>query len=301
MAATFTTSLRLTKQGTGDNPNSWGSVLNMQVFELVDAAIAGIETINATGSGDITLTTNNGASDQARKAILAFTGTPAVDRNVVVPALSKTYVVFNNTSANNLVFKASGSSEEIPVSYGEKAFIFCDGTDLYELINTGSLIPSGLIAQWSGTIANIPSGWVFCDGNNGTPDLRDKCIIGARQDDAGVAKTNITGSLTTSGGSASLVTNPSGVHSHGGNTQAHVLTISEIPPHTHSYARYVSLSNVQINVANSPAWINTGNVNSGSTGGGAGHSHVINEDGAHIHTLTNQLPPYYALAFIMKT
>jgi len=40
-------------------------------------------------------------------------------------------------------------------------------------------ISKGIITAWSGSIANIPSGWYLCDGTNGTPDLRDKFIIGA--------------------------------------------------------------------------------------------------------------------------
>jgi hypothetical protein len=63
-------------------------------------------------------------------------------------------------------------------------------------------IPVGLISMWSGTIATIPSGWRLCDGTNGTPDLRDKFIVGATADEAGAAKTNVTGSLTQSGGAA---------------------------------------------------------------------------------------------------
>jgi len=61
-------------------------------------------------------------------------------------------------------------------------------------------IPSGAIVLWKGTIATIPSGWYLCNGLNGTPDLRDKFVVGAKQDDSGVAKTNITGSLLQSGG-----------------------------------------------------------------------------------------------------
>lgn len=60
------------------------------------------------------------------------------------------------------------------------------------------VIPSGLIAMWSGTIATIPTGWYLCNGSNGTPDLRDRFIVGATQDDT-VAKTNVTGVLTQSG------------------------------------------------------------------------------------------------------
>jgi hypothetical protein len=60
----------------------------------------------------------------------------------------------------------------------------------------------GGICLWSGTIATIPAGYALCNGSNGTPDLRDKFVIGAKQDDAGVPKTNVTGSLTQTGGAA---------------------------------------------------------------------------------------------------
>lgn len=36
-----------------------------------------------------------------------------------------------------------------------------------------------IIVLWSGAIVDIPAGWALCDGNNNTPDLRDKFIIGA--------------------------------------------------------------------------------------------------------------------------
>jgi len=47
---------------------------------------------------------------------------------------------------------------------------------------TTSAIPSGVIVMWSGTIANIPEGWVICDGTNGTPDLTDRFILHADAD-----------------------------------------------------------------------------------------------------------------------
>ena len=86
---------------------------------------------------------------------------------------------------------------------------------------------AGMIVVWSGAIANIPAGWVLCNGSSSTPDLRDKFVIGARSDDAGVAKTLVTGALTQSGGaaththdahSAHEVTQP-GAHSNHSITQ----------------------------------------------------------------------------------
>lgn len=107
----------------------------------------------------------------------------------------------------------------------------------------GGVIPSGGIIMWKGTVATIPSGWVLCNGSNGTPDLRDRFIVGATQDDLGVAKTNVTGSLTQSGGASTgttATTGPSatvqvgtgGAPSYfvGTQTHTHNVTLSAIIP-----------------------------------------------------------------------
>lgn len=63
---------------------------------------------------------------------------------------------------------------------------------------TGGIVPSGGIIMWSGTIANIPTGWFLCDGNNSTPNLTNRFIVCADADDGGVAKSTITGSALQS-------------------------------------------------------------------------------------------------------
>lgn len=65
----------------------------------------------------------------------------------------------------------------------------------------------GLICAWSGAIADIPPGWALCDGRNGTPDLRDKFVVGARQDARGVATSAVEGVYAGAGGSVT--------HTHG--------------------------------------------------------------------------------------
>ena len=57
----------------------------------------------------------------------------------------------------------------------------------------------------TGAIADIPAGFVLCNGSNSTPDLRDKFIIGAHSDDSGTAKTNVTTALTQTGGDKDAV------------------------------------------------------------------------------------------------
>ena len=133
-----------------------------------------------------------------------------------------------------------------------------DGSQLTGIVT----VPQGLIAMWSGNTANIPSGWVLCDGNNSTPDLRDKFIIGAGS----------TYNVSDTGGST--------------ETGAHTLTIAEMPTHSHP------------NVHTSAGWNATHGDNGGmaSTWGSTGDA---GGNGAHSHT--GNLPPYYALAYIMKT
>ena len=92
MASTYTTNIRLTKQGDGDNPNSWGLILNDEVINLVDSAIAGYTTISCSAA-NITLTEANGAADQSRSAMLEFVGTVSADINITIPVKSKFYIV----------------------------------------------------------------------------------------------------------------------------------------------------------------------------------------------------------------
>lgn len=127
-------------------------------------------------------------------------------------------------------------------------------------------VPRGVITLWSGRIAEIPAGWALCDGSQGTPDLRDKFIVGARQDEDGLAKTNISGSLSQSGGSTSI-------------------SVSNLPPHTHSIhleGNYGQGQPAQISACG-PTETYVGSTSSGSTGSG-----------------TAYVQPYYALAYIMK-
>jgi len=98
------------------------------------------------------------------------------------------------------------------------------------------LVPSGGIIMWSGSIASIPTGWYLCNGSNGTPDLRDKFIVGAKQDASGVAKTNIEGSLKQSAAPTHLHSQT--VHSHG-MTHTH-----ELVPHYHAIPMFVGTSRI---------------------------------------------------------
>ena len=82
MASTYTSSNRFTKQGTGENASTWGTILN-SVIDLVDDSLDAVVSVNISAA-DVTLTTNNGTSDQARGRILHIVGEPASARSVTI-------------------------------------------------------------------------------------------------------------------------------------------------------------------------------------------------------------------------
>lgn len=107
-----------------------------------------------------------------------------------------------------------------------------------------ALVPVGAIVMWSGSIAAaaaLAPAWAVCDGTANTPgpDLRDKFIVGASADDAGVAKTNVEGSLKKTGGVTGVKPSAHAALSHAGGAVAdhtgltHGLTIADHPDLTH--------------------------------------------------------------------
>ena len=126
-------------------------------------------------------------------------------------------------------------------------------------------VPSGCILIWSGAEEELPEGWALCDGQDGRPDLRSRFVLGAGS------------------GYAVSVT---------GGEESHILTMSELPRHNHT---------------NSDHYLN---FKTGSNGASAGDTTVVvsgthqysnkavgytGEDAAH-----NNMPPYYALCYIIK-
>ena len=125
MASTFTTLLRLNKPSLGDA--GWGTAVNGGFTDLADSAIAGTTSVDVT-LADVTLTSLNGAADQARQMFLVATGTPGVAREVLVPSTSKLYFV-KNESDDVVTFKVSGQTG-VAVPVGKAMALRVDGTDV---------------------------------------------------------------------------------------------------------------------------------------------------------------------------
>ena len=132
--STFTSRIRLEKQEDGANPNSWGLILNQNVIDLVDDAIAAYTTVTVEAD-DVTLTTENGASDQARSAFIELTGTLTSSIDIVLPAQSKSYFIRNKSvptpSSNTITIKTlAGSGATVGTS--ANGFFICDGVSVHQ-------------------------------------------------------------------------------------------------------------------------------------------------------------------------
>jgi len=150
-----------------------------------------------------------------------------------------------------------------------------------------SSIPTGVIVAWHG--GTLPSGWILCDGTNGTPDLRNRFIYGS---------TTATSTGTVTGGEAT-----------------HILTTAEIPSHDHGGITSTIAAHTHVQNA-AGSWPGGGSVgyyvlregfNTTMAPSATGHS--TSSGGSHSHTITatgsgaahNTMPPYVVLAYIMKT
>jgi len=174
------------------------------------------------------------------------------------------------------------------------------------------LMPSGGIIIWSGSSASIPSGWYLCNGANGTPDLRDRFVVGA----------GTTYAVGATGGQNTITTVPAHTHAVGNlanaSNGAHTHTGTTASGGDHNHLGAASSGN-NGNTAKYPSSLNTGNVyqglNSAITwmGSSGNHTHTFTTDsgGAHTHTISGDVassgnasvdvrPPYYALCYIMK-
>ena len=130
MASSYTTRLALEKQGDGENPNSWGAILNQNVIDLLDTAIAGYQVVSVSSVG-VSLTTNNGTADTARTFGMRFEGLLTANVTVTIPQKEKIYAVFNGTTGSfAITMKTAGGTAVTVPSSGSGTLLACDSIDI---------------------------------------------------------------------------------------------------------------------------------------------------------------------------
>lgn len=191
--ASYTTSLRLVQPATGEYSGTWGTQVNNGLTALVDTSVAGTATITMTAA-DYTLSTANGATDEARAAILNVTGTPGAARNIIVPAVSKLYVVFNNTTGGFAQTVKTSAGTGISVPNGATAYLRCNGTDVVAALNyLGSLTLGAALPITSGGTGSTLT--TYCSL---TANVTGTLPVG----NGGTGATTLTGVLKGNGTSA---------------------------------------------------------------------------------------------------
>ena len=145
---------------------------------------------------------------------------------------------------------------------------------------TASGIPSGVILMWSGAISAIPSGWVICDGNNSTPNLIAKFIRCVASNSTDPGSTGGADTVTLTGGES--------------GTSAHSHSVTD-PGHVHGF-NGANTGGTSGNFENSGSENRSDMILSNTTGISIANSAEANADDAH-----QNMPAYFALAYIMKT
>jgi hypothetical protein len=171
-------------------------------------------------------------------------------------------------------------------------FVLSDANDvvvqtydnLYGIINTqapaATPIPVGVILLWSGSIGSIPAGYALCNGNNGTPDLRNRFIVGAGS----------TFAVDATGGSADSILP---LHTHVATT---VLTD---PGHSHTVVSGIG--------PNDPSTVFTTGIDQdprvtrSTSTAVTGITAATTNTSVGVSATNGNLPPYYALCYIIKT
>lgn len=214
---------------------------------------------------------NGTAIGQGTPALGAFTGLAAQSLNVANQATLGSAVLSGPIGAGGTNY---GTAGQALLSNGPAA-----------APSWGTPIPSGVIVMWSGSIASIPAGWALCNGSNGTPDLRDRFIVGAGQ----------SYPVGNTGGAASVT-----------------LSAFQIPPHNHSFSGTTSVNGLHAHAggaANVGIFSQTGDASQNvqpivsNTSVEGAHSHTFSgiTDATGSGAAHENRPPYLALAYIMKT
>ena len=220
------------------------------------------------GDGDFGTSGQLLSSDGTDTVWIDASTTSVANANNVGTNLNSTdadqFVTFVETSSGNNPIRVDAGIRYNPSTNRLTAGSFAgDGSALTNLTVDGFV--SGMIILWSGAADAIPTGFVLCDGNNNTPDLRGRFVVGHHP-------SNGDYDVNDTGGSESVT-----------------LTLNQIPSHTHSYVGHTYPgSGPEQNQSGGPEDRTSFNVNktTGSAGGGQAHENR---------------PPYYALCYIMKT
>jgi len=144
MASTYSTSLKIELQATGENSGTWGTITNNNFSQVFEFAIAGVYAKTLSGAGPTTLTTGDGpqsqANNEARQNQIIFSGTISTTHIVQFPAVQKTYGLYNNISGGaDVTARLGASGNTVTITNGKYRLVSTDGTNWYDIFTLAGL------------------------------------------------------------------------------------------------------------------------------------------------------------------
>jgi hypothetical protein len=198
---------------TGDLSGTWGTTVNTAITDLLDDAVAGTVTLSA--DADVTLTTTNGADNQARNAIILWTASNGVTtRNITAPAQSKAYVVIN-AGTGSIVVRGSGPTTGVTIPSGTRALVAWNGSDFVKIVSNPAVLTtdvSGLLPIANGGTATATPALVAGANVTITGTWPNQTIAAAAQSATFSELITVTGGSTTAGGIALAEDTDNGVN-----------------------------------------------------------------------------------------
>ena len=293
---------KMTTSSTGTGTVSLGSasvgfqsfadagVSNSDVVQYVIEEGANFEIGTGTYSSSGTTLTRTPTESSNSDNAISLTGTATVS----VTAINSDFNELQHAGVTKVAASATGATVTGTLA---ATALTGDGSALTGIVS----IPSGLIAMWSGTNANIPSGWHLCDGNNSTPDLTERFIIG-REASTNTNNSGGSNTVTLAEGnlpshthdSGNLAAAAGGDHSHSfsGNTSntgahSHSGSTSNTGNHTHSVRKTNSGNGGGLYMHHNLSY-NNPNANAGNVNTAGAHSHNFNTSntGNHSHSFS---------------
>lgn len=196
---TYSTSLKLTLIGDGEETGTWGSTTNTNLGTLLEQAIVGQTTITMVNA-DYTLTNLNGVTDEARNAVIIITGSQNATYSVIVPNVPKLYMVTNSLGSSAIAYIKPSGGSTFQVPNGQTMYLYCTGTAFVALNyvqNAQNLVTGG----------TITTGAINCTSLTSSGAVSGTTITASTQfTGPGTGITGIAGSLSIGGNAATATT-----------------------------------------------------------------------------------------------
>lgn len=149
---TYSTSLSITLIPNGTQSGTWGTTTNTN-WDLVDQAIAGVDTITMTNA-NYTLTSTSGVVNEARNMVIVATGSLSATYKIVAPLVPKLYLIENSTTGGQDITIGGATGSAVTIPNGYSILVYCDGSDFYSGSNAsyGDFLVQGNLGT-SGDVA----------------------------------------------------------------------------------------------------------------------------------------------------